>query len=66
MPLHDAQRSNGGYVVPYDLETVGTAPSVTVRDGHLDADEEAQLYRHYGFAYDEEDGGDVVPGAPTG
>ena len=55
VPLHDVDPSDGIYVVPYDSDVVEGAPEVSVDEGHLDAAEEEQLYRHYGFVDEDED-----------
>jgi uncharacterized protein (TIGR02271 family) len=58
VPLADSNPQGGRVVVPYSKDQVKDAPSVDP-DGELSADEEQQLYRHYGVG----DGRDVS--APT-
>lgn len=48
VPLHDARVEGGRIVVPYDRQTIGSAPRVD-EDGALSPDEEERLYRHYGI-----------------
>ena len=49
VPLAGAQVSAEQLTVPYDKETVKGAPNVDPDNGHLSADEEAELYRYYGL-----------------
>jgi len=49
VPLAGAQVSAEQLTVPYDEETVKGAPNVDPDNGHLSADEEAELYRYYGL-----------------
>jgi uncharacterized protein (TIGR02271 family) len=53
VPLAEAQLSGDGVTVPYTKDQVKDAPTVDVDGGHLDQDEEAALYRHYGLDYSE-------------
>jgi uncharacterized protein (TIGR02271 family) len=55
VPLHEASRDEDALRVPYEKAQVKDAPKIDT-DGQLSADEEAELYRHYGMRYD----------APTG
>ena len=54
IPLADSDPQGGRVVVPYSKDQVKHAPSVDP-DGALSADEEQQLYQHYGVG----NGGDV-------
>jgi hypothetical protein len=67
VPLHDVDPSDGVYVIPYEAEVVDGAPDVSVDEGHLDAAEEEQLYRHYGFVDEDEaeDNDDALPPPPA-
>src|SRR3954462_3735511 len=51
VPLQGAQFDGDRVTLAYNKATIKDAPNV---DGerHLDADEERQLYRHYGLDYD--------------
>ena len=61
VPLSQATAHGMRVQVPYSQSHIHEAPSVDHR-GHLSADEEARLYRHYGLDY-----GPVAPGAaPSG
>jgi sporulation protein YlmC with PRC-barrel domain len=51
IPLADANALFGNVAVPYSREQVAEAPKVDP-DGELSANEEEQLYRHYGIAGD--------------
>jgi uncharacterized protein (TIGR02271 family) len=51
VPMADATVEGDRVVVPHDKATVKNAPRVQ-DDRHLDRDEEAELYRYYGLAYD--------------
>jgi uncharacterized protein (TIGR02271 family) len=53
VPLAEAQLSGDGVTVPYTKDQLKDAPTVDVDGGHLDQDEEAALYRHYGLDYSE-------------
>jgi stress response protein YsnF len=48
VPLAQVDHRHGEVVVPYEKDMVKDAPSVDP-DGHLSPDDEARLYRHYGF-----------------
>ena len=49
VPLADARLEGDRVLVPYPKDQVKGAPRVEVDDGHLSADEEAELYRYYGL-----------------
>jgi uncharacterized protein (TIGR02271 family) len=49
VPLAQADLRDGDLQVPFDKETIKGAPNVDVDNGHLNPDEEAELYRHYGL-----------------
>jgi uncharacterized protein (TIGR02271 family) len=51
VPLSGATREDDALRVPYEKSHVKDAPSMEA-DGKLSDDEEARLYRHYGFDYD--------------
>jgi stress response protein YsnF len=51
IPVADAQLAGDRLTVPYTKDHVKDAPNVDVQNGHLDHDEEAALYRHYGRSY---------------
>ena len=51
VPLSGAAREDDGLRVPYEKSLVKDAPNMEA-DGELSGDEEARLYRHYGFDYD--------------
>jgi stress response protein YsnF len=51
VPVADAQLSGDRLTVPYTKDQVKDAPNVDVENGHLDREEEAALYRHYGRSY---------------
>jgi stress response protein YsnF len=48
VPVADAQLSGDRLSVPYPKDHVKDAPNVDVDNGHLDHDQEAELYAHYG------------------
>src|SRR3954451_4881177 len=48
VPVTDAQLSGDRLSVPYPKDRVKDAPNVDVDNGHLDHDQEAALYAHYG------------------
>ncbi|MEU6432015.1 PRC-barrel domain-containing protein [Microbispora sp. NPDC046973] len=53
VPLHDANLTAGHVEVPYDKEHVKSAPDVDLdADGHLSAEQERELYRHYDMDWD--------------
>jgi uncharacterized protein (TIGR02271 family) len=51
VPLAQATRSGNDLMVPYTKDHVKEAPNVDP-EGRLSEDDEARLYRHYGFEYD--------------
>jgi uncharacterized protein (TIGR02271 family) len=60
VPLRDASRSGDGVTVPFDKATLKDAPRVDP-DGQLSQREEAELYRHYGLQYSENQSGSGLP-----
>ncbi|MGI8626707.1 MAG: DUF2382 domain-containing protein [Geodermatophilaceae bacterium] len=50
LPLEEANFSNGSLSVPITKDQVKGAPQVQ-GDGHLEPQEEAELYRYYGLSY---------------
>ncbi|WP_327582411.1 PRC-barrel domain-containing protein [Nonomuraea sp. NBC_00507] len=58
VPLAGSHRAGHEIQIPFDRETVHTAPHIDV-DGHLSAAEEIELYRHYGM-------GPSIPAQRTG
>jgi uncharacterized protein (TIGR02271 family) len=50
VPLADASVAGDDVRVPYTKDKVKDAPRVSDSDGHLDRDEEDELYRYYGLA----------------
>jgi uncharacterized protein (TIGR02271 family) len=52
IPIAQAQATDDGVRVPYDKQQVKDAPQAEP-DGQLSQEEEAALYRHYGFEYSE-------------
>ncbi|WP_051761512.1 PRC-barrel domain-containing protein [Microbispora rosea] len=53
VPLHEANLTAGHVEVPYDKEHVKSAPDVDLdADGHLSAEQERELYRHYDMDWD--------------
>ncbi|MEV7804860.1 PRC-barrel domain-containing protein [Microbispora sp. NPDC088329] len=53
VPLHDANLTAGHVEVPYAKEHVKNAPDVDLdADGHLSAEQERELYRHYDMGWD--------------
>ncbi|MEU7912391.1 PRC-barrel domain-containing protein [Microbispora bryophytorum] len=53
VPLHNASLTAGHVEVPYDKEHVKSAPDVDLdTDGHLSAEQERELYRHYDMDWD--------------
>jgi len=63
VPLAGAESRGEDVVVRYDKATVKDAPNVAA-DGHLSAQEEEQLYRHYGLDYGTS-GGEYATGTGT-
>ncbi|MBA3232415.1 MAG: PRC and DUF2382 domain-containing protein [Propionibacteriales bacterium] len=49
VPLHEASFTDDRLTVPYDKAKVKDAPNVST-DGHLEPDEERELYSHYGLS----------------
>jgi uncharacterized protein (TIGR02271 family) len=49
VPLRDATVSGDDLEVPFTKDMVKDAPRVSDSDGHLDRDEEDELYRYYGI-----------------
>ena len=52
IPIAEARDQDGKVQVPYDKEQVKKAPQAEP-DGELSQQEEAALYKHYGFEYSE-------------
>jgi uncharacterized protein (TIGR02271 family) len=50
VPLRDATVSGDDLRVPFTKDMVKDAPRVSDSDGHLERDEEDELYRYYGIA----------------
>jgi uncharacterized protein (TIGR02271 family) len=42
---------SSGVAVPYTKDEIKDAPNVDPSNGHVDEEQEAALYRHYGLAY---------------
>src|SRR5919112_6786668 len=53
VPLTDAQPDDEGLRVPFEKAHVKDAPNIDA-DHQLSQQEEAELYRHYGFEYGEQ------------
>lgn len=53
VPIAEARQDDDAVVVPYGKDQVKDAPNAEA-DGELSQDEEASLYRHYGFDYSED------------
>ncbi|WP_182886130.1 PRC-barrel domain-containing protein [Microbispora sp. H10885] len=67
VPLHEANVTAGGIEVPYDKEHVKNAPDVDLDEGgHLSAEQERLLYRHYDMGWDEAWERANEPGSLTG
>ncbi|MEP6630677.1 MAG: PRC-barrel domain-containing protein, partial [Lapillicoccus sp.] len=49
VPIADATLDQHGLAVPFDKSRVKDAPRVEAENGHLDVEEEAELYRYYGM-----------------
>jgi uncharacterized protein (TIGR02271 family) len=64
IPLADSDPQGGRVVVPYSKDQVKDAPSVDP-DGDLSADEEQQLYRHYGVGNGQDVSGPTTDDAMT-
>jgi uncharacterized protein (TIGR02271 family) len=56
VPLREASPASDGVTVPFGKATVKDAPKIDP-DGQLSQPEEAELYRHYGFQYGENQSG---------
>jgi uncharacterized protein (TIGR02271 family) len=65
VPLTDAQAHDDQVRVPYDKSRVKDAPTADA-DGHLSQEEEAQLYRHYGYTYSERRSDSGLPEGTAG
>jgi uncharacterized protein (TIGR02271 family) len=65
VPLTDAQAHDDQVRVPYDKSRVKDAPTAEA-DGHLSQEEEAQLYRHYGYTYSERRSDSGLPEGTAG
>ena len=63
VPVAQSQFADDGLRVPYDKDTVKDAPRVDADQGHLSKDEEAELYRHYGLDYSEDESDSGLPDA---
>lgn len=61
VPVAQSQFSDDGLRVPYDKDTVKDAPRVDAEQGHLSQEEEAELYRHYGLDYSEDESDSGLP-----
>ncbi|WP_327046146.1 PRC-barrel domain-containing protein [Microbispora sp. NBC_01189] len=67
VPLHEANVTADGIEVPYDKEHVKNAPDVDLEEGgHLSAEQERLLYRHYDMGWDEAWERANEPGSLTG
>lgn len=66
VPVAQSQFADDGLRVPYGKDTVKDAPRVDAEQGHLSQDEEAELYRHYGLDYSEEDSDSGLPDTDGG
>lgn len=64
IPVAQSQFSGDELRVPYDKDVVKDAPRVDVEKGHLSREEEAELYRHYGLDYFEQDSDSGLPDGP--
>ncbi len=54
VPVAQARFADGILTVPVAKDSVKDAPQLD-QDGHLSAEQETELYRHYGLQYDESD-----------
>jgi uncharacterized protein (TIGR02271 family) len=63
VPLADAQPGDDGLRVAFEKDVVKDAPSIEA-DQQLSPQEEAELYRHYGFDYGEASTGNGHAGGP--
>lgn len=59
VPLEDAKLRPRGVVVAVTRRAIQRAPRIGHRDGHLTADEETTLYRHYGITTPSGDTGPI-------
>ncbi len=66
VPVAQSQVADDGLRIPYGKDTVKDAPRVDAEQGHLSQDEEAELYRHYGLDYSEDESDSGLPDAGTG
>jgi uncharacterized protein (TIGR02271 family) len=64
VPLRDASREGDVLRVPYEKDQIKDAPKIDP-DGALSADEEAELYRHYGMDYTSAGGNGRTDGTQT-
>lgn len=64
IPVAQSQFSGDELRVPYDKDVVKDAPRVDVEKGHLSREEEAELHRHYGLDYFEQDSDSGLPDGP--
>ena len=53
VPVAQSEFTDDGLRVPYDKDTVHSAPHIDT-DGHLSPYQEGDLYRHYGLDYDQD------------
>ena len=65
VPLRDAHESDGALTVPFAKQQVKDAPGIDP-DGQLSQPEEAELYRHYGLEYSENESDTGLPEGGTG
>lgn len=49
VPLRESQHSGRGLGVPFTTDQIVQAPELDPEAGHLSADDEAELYEHYGL-----------------
>lgn len=54
VPIAGAAASGDALRLDWDVDVIKDAPAIEP-DGHLEADEERRLYRHYGFDHDAAD-----------
>src|SRR3954454_7333826 len=65
VPLSDAQPADGELRVPFEKAHVKDAPNIEA-DHQLTQQEEAELYRFYGYEYGEERSDSGLPEGATG